>query len=434
VRVTVVGAGKMGLPVAVQFASRGATVFACDLRKDLVDAINAGCCPIDEPGVEGLLRPLVERGALTATTTTASAVAESEAIVVLVPALLLDNRDVDPCHLIAVAEVLATSMPHGAMVCFETTLPVGGTRRLLLPVLERHGRRAGRDFDLVFSPERVKSQKVLQHLTINPKVVGGWDERAAERAERFYARYLGAPVINVGTLEAAEMVKLAGMVYRDVNIALANELGRYAESVGVALPALLSAINSDGEAAVLQPGVGVGGHCTPVYPYFYMQEAARRGVSHELAAAARRINDGQVGHLVDRLEQAAGPVRGKDIGILGLGFRPNVKEHIYSPAFPLNEELLRRGANVWLHDPLYDAAEIRAHGFIPRTHLEAAPSADTLILNTAHAFYTTYPFESLAPLGLRVVVDGRNALDARRLQASSILYIGVGRPIDPAVR
>src|SRR5262249_48268127 len=181
-------------------------------------------------------------------------------------------------------------------------------------------------------------------------------------------------------------------------------------------------------------GGGGGGPCPPVSRSFSRGGAAGGGVPHDRAGRARRINDGQVGHLVDRLEQAAGPVRGKDIGILGLGFRPNVKEHIYSPAFPLNEELLRRGANVWLHDPLYDAAEIRAHGFIPRTHLEAAPSADTLILNTAHAFYTTYPFESLAPLGLRVVVDGRNALDARRLQASSILYIGVGRPSAPAVR
>ncbi len=137
------------------------------------------------------------------------------------------------------------------MVSYETTLPIGGTRALL-PILESGGLRGGRDFDLVFSPERVKSQLVIQRLTKNPKIVGGLTPEAAARAAAFYGEHLGAPVINVGALETAEMVKLAGMVYRDVNIALANELARYCEAAGIDFPTVVQAANNDGEANLLQ--------------------------------------------------------------------------------------------------------------------------------------------------------------------------------------
>ena len=132
-----------------------------------------------------------------------------------------------------------------------------------------------RDFDLVFSPERVKSQHVLRNLTLNLKVVGGINAEAADRGSSFYSNYLGAPVANVGSLEAAEFVKLAGMIYRDVNIGLANQLAEYAEDADIDMSELIDAINSDGEASLLHPGIGVGGHCTPVYPYFYLRDSER---------------------------------------------------------------------------------------------------------------------------------------------------------------
>src|SRR5262249_26575546 len=156
-----------------------------------------------------------------ATTETADAVATSEVVVVIVPAVLTPERDVDTSVLEAATREIARGLRPGTLVSYETTMPVGGTRRFLLPALEESGLTAGEQFDLPFSPERVKSQQLLDHLTRNPKVVGGLTPAAAERAAAFYRTYLGAPVVNVGSLEAAEMVKLAGMVYRDVNIALA---------------------------------------------------------------------------------------------------------------------------------------------------------------------------------------------------------------------
>ena len=170
--VAVVGAGKMGLPLACVFARNGADVVACDIKQDVVDAINAGRCPIDEPGVPEILAAQAAEGRLRATTDTAGAAAHSDVVVVIVPVMLTPERTADLRAIESVTRQIAKGMRRGALVSYETTLPVGGTRRLLA-LLEAGGLRGGQDFDLVFSPERVKSQRVIERLTENPKIVGG---------------------------------------------------------------------------------------------------------------------------------------------------------------------------------------------------------------------------------------------------------------------
>lgn len=423
--VTVIGAGKMGLPIACQLAARGAMVRACDLSEPLVARINRGECPFDEPGMADLLARVVQGGNLIATTNTPAAVAASEVVIVLVPVLLTPERRADLQQIHAVARQIGSAIRPGSMVIFETTLPVGSTRALL-PLLEAGGRRAGVDFDLVYSPERVKSRSVLKNLAEAPKVVGGLTPDAAARATAFYREFLGAPVIDVGSPEAAEFVKLAGMVYRDVNIALANELARYADEIGVDFAPIAAAANTDGEAMILTPGVGVGGHCTPVYPYFLLHDAERRGVRAELTSLSRRINDDQPREVIARLESTWGPVAGKRAMILGLGFRPEVKEHTCSPAFLIQDALVARGSEVELCDPLYTDEEIRTHGFVPG-RLEAETAPDVLVLATGHRAFVDLDFKSLATRGLRAVIDGRNLWNPRRVAESGIAYIGVGR-------
>lgn len=428
-RIAVIGAGKMGLPLASQMAHRGASVIACDSSAHIVDEVNAGRCPIDEPDVSELIVEGRESGRLMATTDTVTAVARSDVVVVIVPALLTDEpRPVgaDLSVLESVSGQIAQGLKAGMMVCYETTVPVGATRSRLLPILETSGLTAGRDFALVFSPERVKSQLVLKNLTRTPKVVGGFDESSARRGEEFYQKYLGAPTMNMGTLEAAELVKLAGMVYRDVNIALVNELARYADSTGIDIERVIEAANSDAESSLLHPGIGVGGHCTPVYPYFLTRDAQRRSVPVTLAERARHINDSQTGYALDQLAQSLGGLQGRKVLILGLSFRPQVKEHSYSTAFIIRDELLRRGAEVYVHDPLYTPGEIRALGFKPGS-LDAPFDSDTIVLNTAHAAYESLDFQTLADNGVSAVLDGRNMWDADRIRAAGIAYVGIGR-------
>lgn len=416
--VTVVGAGKMGLPLACVFASRGATVAVCDVDAKRVESINAGKCPFEEPGVDEMLAKAVRAGSLTATTDTGAAMAKSEVVVVIVPVLLSDSREADLTIIDDIARIAAANLKPGALISFETTLPVGGTRRLG-HIIDKGGLKAGVDYDLVFSPERVKSRLVLRHLFDNPKIVGGITAKSAARAEDFYSKYLGAPVTNVGTIEAAELVKLAGMIYRDVNIALANELAFFAECLGIDFESVRSAANTDGEANLLLPGIGVGGHCTPVYPYFLINEARSRGITVELAEVGRKINNAQPRKTLNKL----GSVAGKRCLILGISFRPQVKESAYSPVFDLVSELEIRGANVTVHDPLYSADEIRRLGLEPGEIDEN----EILVLNTAHDAYLDLDFRNLAANGVKCVVDGRNAWNVDEIVVAGIRYIGIGR-------
>lgn len=417
-KVTVIGAGKMGLPLACVFASRGATVEACDVNPEIVKQINAGECPFDEPGISPLLTEGLQQRRLAATTDIGGAIGRSEVIVVIVPVLLNAERQADLTIIDSSAGLMAQSLKSGSLVCFETTLPVGGTRRLG-SLIAKGGLKPGVDFDLAFSPERVKSRFVLKHLFDNPKVVGGITPEAASRAERFYAEYLGAPVTNVGTLENAELVKLSGMIYRDVNIALANELAGYARNVGIDFDIARKAANTDGEAYLLTPGIGVGGHCTPVYPYFLIQEAHRQGVPMDLVALGRHLNEEQPRRMVERL----GNITAQRAIILGLSFRPQVKESAYSPAFALRDELVKRGATVSLHDPLYTKDEIQQSGFTPGIF----EGHEIMVLNTAHDSYRDLDFARLAKLGLRTVLDGRDFWNSALVRRHGIRYFGVSR-------
>ena len=425
--VSVIGAGKMGLPLSSQLAARGATVHACDTNPDRVQAINRGRCPIDEPGLPDLLSLGVESGRLTATSDTVAAVRRSDVVVVIVPCLLTEDMRADLSILEGVTRQIAQGLHEGILVSYETTVPVGTTRQRFLPLLAENGRQVGRDFYLAFSPERVKSGLAIHRLTKTPKVVGGAEDASTQMAAAFYKKWLGCPVCQVDSLEAAEMTKLAGMIYRDVNIALSNQLARYAEGVGVDFSRLIDAANTNGEASLLLPGIGVGGHCAPVYPYFVIHDARSRGVGVTLAEGARRINDGQADHMVGRLEAVIGSLAGKDILILGLGFRPGIKEHTCSPAFLIQKELVSRGAKVRLHDDLYTTEELKGHGFeAGGLACDAAPEA--IILNTAHPAYRGLDFAASAAKGLKAVVDGRNLWDPEEVRRCGVAYVGVGRP------
>lgn len=424
-RVVVVGAGKIGLPLACMFARNGAVVTVSDTNPRIVDTINSGNDPHQEPEQACFVAEGVKSGRLRASTDTNTSVRDTDAIIVIVSALLTPSRDIDYTNLIAASTALARGMKRGAMVSYETTLPVGGCREVLLPVLEREsGFRCGADFHLVFSPERVKSRHIFERLSDTPKIVGGFDATASKIGEAFYRRFLGAPVINVGTLEAAEFVKLAGMIYRDVNIALANDLAAYAESTGLDMWPLIEAANTDGETYMLSPGIGVGGHCTPVYPHFLINAAARAGVSQRAAALARDINDNQPRRTVQRLVKALGNLKDKRVHILGHAFRPQVPEDTMTPSYPLRDALEEEGAKVTIEDPLFDAQSLSKRGLKPGSISLGEISA--VILNTAHLEYSSPDFHDWRAHGVRAVVDGRNLWRRRAVTAAGLIYIGVG--------
>jgi nucleotide sugar dehydrogenase len=417
--ITIVGLGKIGIPLAVQFASRGATVTGYDISSARVAEISAKTNPLTgEPGMDAIA-DLVSTNVLRATTDPRDAVHAADVIILIVPVDIDDAHAPDFTALDAAVDAMAPHLERDTLVIVETTVPVGTTRnRVGARIAAATGMTAGEDFALAFSPERVSSGRVLRDLATYPKIVGGINQRSTERAVAFYRDMLdvGVEVRAVRDAETAEFSKLIETTYRDVNIALANEFARLADARGVDARQAIDAANSQPYSHIHDPGVGVGGHCIPVYPYFLSGEGTA------LIETARRINDAMAGYAAQRLSDALGTLAGTTVVVLGLSYRANVKESRHSSAFALVEALTSRGATVYVHDPLYTDDEIRAHGLVPPPSWPLP--CDALAIQAWHASYATLDFSSFS--GLRVVLDGRGVLNPAAL-SSTATYLGIGR-------
>jgi UDP-N-acetyl-D-mannosaminuronic acid dehydrogenase len=422
-RAVVVALGKMGLPLAAYIARAGHDVVGCDVDARTVELVNAGRAPFrGEAGLEDALAAAVAAGRLRATTDTTAAVADGPDLVVAVPPLYVDAQaQPDWRKVDAVCDAIGRGLCAGAVVSIETTVPVGTTRTRVAPALEAaSGLRAGSDFDVVFSPERVSSGHVFRDLDTYPKLVGGLDVGGEARGAALYERFIRAEVRSMGSAEAAELTKLAETTYRDVNIAYANELARYADRLGLDVGRVIEAANSQPYSHIHSPGVAVGGHCIPVYPHFLL--AGDPGA--RLPRAGREVNDAMPAYAVDLLERGlGGSLRDRSILILGVAYRGGVKETAFSGAAALRDVLLARGARPLASDPLYDDDELRAAGYEP---WPAAGAVDGAIVQTDHAEY-----RSLGPAdvgGATVVVDGRGVLDLTAFAAGGVRVLRIGRP------
>jgi UDP-N-acetyl-D-mannosaminuronic acid dehydrogenase len=421
--VAVIGIGRIGLPLAAAIAKRGHSVIGCDINSTRVDQVNRGENPMpDEAGLADLLREVVAAGNFRATTDTAAAVRECSVILFAVAVDLDSAFRADLRHLFAAADTVAQGLQPGSLCIFDTTLPVGTTRRELAPRLESGGLTLGRDFSVAFSPERLLMGRVIEDLAKYPKVVGGVDTGGGAKAAAFYKQVFGAETIELASAEAAELSKLAEGAYRDLNIALANELAIDADVYGVDISEVIRAANSQPYCHIHVPGTGVGGHCIPVYPRFLMQGAG----PSRLSELGRRVNDEMPGYAVQRLEQLTGPLSGRRVVVLGLTFRPNVAVTPHTNAVDLLRELSAAGAIVQGHDPLLSDDGVRALGFEPAP--EPPRGFDIAIVHANHRQYASLDWPSVAPL----IFDARNALDRDAIEASGVHYIGVGRPPTPA--
>lgn len=414
-RIAVVALGKIGLPLAVQFADSGHDVVGVDVNAATVDSINAGLEPFPgEAYLQDKLAALVAAGRLRATTDYAEAVPDADAVVIVVP-LFVDDATWEPdfAWMDAATRSLAAHLTPGTLVSYETTLPVGTTRGRWKPMLEEaSGLVEGSDFHLVFSPERVLTGRVFADLRKYPKLIGGLSEAGAQRAREFYEAVLQFDpredlvrpngVWDLGSAEAAEMAKLAETTYRDVNIGLANQFALFAADHGIDVYQVIEACNSQPYSHIHRPGIAVGGHCIPVYPRLYL--ATDPGA--EIVRSARLLNASMPSRLVEQAAGLLGSLRGVRAVVLGAAYRGGVKETAFSGVFPTVDALREHGAEVRVHDPLYSDDELRALGFEPYSLGE---EVDLAVLQTDHADYRNLGPADLP--SLRLLVDGRNATD-----------------------
>ena len=430
--ITVVALGKIGLPLAVQFASKGHRVIGADVSARTVDLVNAGTEPFPgERDLAGKLADVVARGLLRATTDTSAAVAESDAVVVVVPLFVDDEGSPDFGWMDDATKAIAAGLRPGTLVSYETTLPVGTTRERWLPMLEAgSGLRASQDFSLVFSPERVLTGRVFEDLRRYPKLVGGVDPESSRRGVEFYEQVLDFDerpdlarpngVWDLGTAEASELAKLAETTYRDVNIGLANQFARFAAANGIDVHQVIEASNSQPYSHIHRPGVAVGGHCIPIYPRLYLWKDPDATVVRAARDANADMPAYAVG-LLDGLLADQGGLDGLRVAVLGVTYRGGVKETAFSGAFALAAALRARKAHVLMHDPLFSDPELEALGYPPYHFGEPV---DAVVLHSDHVDYrdlgqTDFP-------ELRVFLDGRRTTDPAKFADVTYRVIGVG--------
>jgi UDP-N-acetyl-D-glucosamine dehydrogenase len=427
-RIAVVALGKIGLPLAVQFADAGHEVIGVDVNAKTVEEVNAGREPFPgEAHLQEKLSELVPAGRLRATTDYADAIPGADAVVLVVP-LFVDDATWEPdfAWMDAATRSLAEHLTPGTLVSYETTLPVGTTRGRWKPMLEEgSGLTEGTDFHVVFSPERVLTGRVFADLRKYPKLIGALSDEGARRAREFYEAVLefderddlARPngVWDLGSAEASEMAKLAETTYRDVNIGLANQFGLFAAAHGIDVYQVIDACNSQPYSHIHRPGIAVGGHCIPVYPRLYLSTDP----DADIVRTARLLNASMPERLVSQAAGILGDLTGLDAVVLGAAYRGGVKETAFSGVFPTVAALTARGATVKVHDPLYSDDELRALGFEPYAMGDAV---DVAVLQTDHADY-----RGLAPAdlpGVRLLVDGRNASDAAAWAGTPRIVVG----------
>lgn len=424
-KIVVVGLGHIGLPLAVQYASRGHEVLGVDVAPHIVEAINRGESPHrDEQTLIERVPQLVADGRLRATTwDDAEAVREAEAIVVIVPVVVDAERQIDYGPIDAATRDIARHLGPGTLVVYETTLPVGTTRNRFGPMLAQgSGLQLDQDLFLAFSPERVLVGRVFLDLRRYPKIVGGTSSESTRRAVDLYRSVLdeGTEVWAVTNAETAEMTKLAETTYRDVNIAYANELAQFAARNGIDVTEVIGAANSQPYSHIHQPGVGVGGHCIPVYPHFLFNDDPQL----RIPPLAREINEGMGAFAVDVIEDRVGSLDGRPVLLLGIAYRADVREDAFSSAFKLRDELLAAGARVYAHDPYFGPDHLRRLGFEP-FDLDAPEEVHVAVLQAAHEIYGDLDPARLP--GLQLFVDGRNAVERARFAEAGVDYVGIGR-------
>lgn len=426
-KITVVGLGKIGLPLAVQFARSGHQVYGADVSQRVVDEVNAGTEPFPgEAHLQDYLRDVVP-GLLTATTDTADAVSRSDVVVVVVPLFVDDEARPDFGWMDSATDDIAHGLGKGTLVIYETTLPVGTTRSRWKPKLEQgSGLAEGADFHLVFSPERVLTGRVFADLRKYPKLVGGLGDEGAKAATSFYEQVLqfderpdlerGNGVWDLGSAEAAEMAKLAETTYRDVNIGLANQFGAFAAKNGIDVYQVIDASNSQPYSHIHRPGIAVGGHCIPVYPRLYLWNDPDATV----VRAAREANAAMPAYTVGLATGAAGgTLADKVVAVLGASYRGGVKETAFSGIFGTVDALREAGATVKVHDPMYSADELGGFGW---ESYELGSPVDVVIVQANHAEYAELDASDVP--GVKVVVDGRKILDRSRFDGTTFLVVG----------
>lgn len=373
--VCVIGLGYIGLPTASTFAKAGLKVIGVDVNPLIIESLQNGQVHIYEPGLGTLVQDAIKTNNLVIS----SHPVQADAFIIAVPTPFYEDKKADLSFVKSAAESIIPYLEKGNLVVLESTSPPLTTINVLIPILEQSGLKAGVDFSVAYSPERVLPGQILRELIENARVIGGIDQNSAEAGKILYQTFVKGEIITT-TATTAEMVKLMENTYRDVNIAIANEFARLSDRFGVDIWEAIQIANLHPRVNILKPGPGVGGHCISVDPWFLVEAAPDLS---QLIRSARTVNDGQPGFVVEKIKEILGDIKGKRITALGLAYKPDVDDLRESPAIDVVRLLSEAGALVTAYEPFKPDFRI-APAIMAKNLEDALHNADLILLLVNH--------------------------------------------------
>jgi UDP-N-acetyl-D-mannosaminuronic acid dehydrogenase len=428
------------------FATHGLDVIGVDIDQEVVEILNNGDVHIEEPGLKTVVQAAIRSGNLCV----ACEPEPADAFIIAVPTPINEDKGADMRAVTSAAESIVPHLQEGDLVILESTSPPRTTVDRVQPILERSGLRAGDDFLLAYSPERVLPGRILNELVENSRVIGGIDQASAEAGRDLYRAFVQGEIVLTDAT-TAEMVKLMENTYRDVNIAIANEFSRLADRFGVDVWEAIEVANRHPRVEILRPGPGVGGHCISVDPWFFVEAAPDLT---PLIRTAREVNDAQPAFVVDLVQRAVAEQRsggaeergsggarkqgGREdlesvrVAALGLAYKPNVDDLRESPAIEVVRLLDEAGAEVRAFEPFKPEVKVDGVTTVP-TLEEALEDADVLLLLVAHRQFLALEPEGIAELTpARMVVDAVNGWSPGDWEEAGfrMVRLGVNRTTD----
>jgi nucleotide sugar dehydrogenase len=388
----------------------------------------------DEPGLAEILRNVTSAGNLSATLEHREALSSADVIIVCVPTPVDESKNPDYSTIFQVSHNVGKYLKRGALVIIESTVGPGIIEGQIREILEKEsGIKAGIDFGLAACPERADPGKIMENMSKIPRIVGGIDNSSSLATENLYKRALGVKVIKVSNPKTANAVKLTENLFRDVNIALANEFALLYEKLGIDALEVIDACSTKYNFIPHYPGAGVGGPCLPSNPYYLINEGVKVGNIPYLIRLAREINDRMPDHVIslvaEALNDASRTIKGSRISILGISYKADVKDFQLSPVEKIIHRLKEMGAKISIYDPYFVDQEI--YGIQLSKNLDDAVSGtDCIIIGAAHKSFRELDLNSLHSSSGKDValVDTRNVIDPAAAKKLDFIYRGVGRP------
>lgn len=424
-KVSIVGLGYVGLPLACLCAKKDYFVYGIDIDEKKIASLSSGKSPLQDEFVESLLGEVSQN--MRFTHSFEEGISDSDVVIVCVPTPVDDDHIPDLTPLTSAIEAVGSLLKKGSILVVESTIFPGTVEDIVVPILEKHGKKPLQDDVLVaHCPERIDPGNKKWTVENLPRVVGGVTEKATNEAGLFYESIIDAGVTRLSSIKAAEATKIMENTFRDVNIAFVNEMAKSFDKAGIDILEVIRGASSKPFAFMPHyPGAGVGGHCIPVDPYYLIEKAKKIGFSHRFLSLAREINNSMPGYAVELLEKSLDEngrkLEGAKVGVLGLAYKKDVDDMRESPAVDVIKVLREKKAIVHTFDPfvLEHSTETRYEDVLDKV--------ECLILVTDHSMFVNTEPSLFAKHGVHTIIDGRNCLGRDAIVAAGIIYRGIGR-------